>query len=350
MKRVLEAVGRAILLAPGAALAVLFLREDTVAAVSGPALLADVACALLAILTCAGFVLGSIWTRVTPYAAAASLSLALAAGLQAFSSLDLELPVVAIAGAAAVFDGLLLWQHFQEWRLVIPKAGKGAAAVAVLAVGPVFAFWQSTSYLPSQNAVSVTSQLNATLVTAVDNTEHWRVTVTMENSSQVRAEILQTALYLCESDSERPEPDTRDCPRVIPIGRGWVDPGAQFEHSRSMPYTKPLLRLHFRAVYARGDRLRTPLGERRVATDAERGDCYRAQVTDIKEQSRLRALVLQPRYIIDRETADERLNYTIVSRKNLVCGAARDDDIYEYYTVTEQNERWTGWATAPEKP
>ncbi|RDI31679.1 hypothetical protein DFR72_10379 [Lentzea flaviverrucosa] len=350
MKRVFEVVGRVFLLAPGAALAVLFLMEDTVAAVSGPALLADVACALLAVLSCAGFVLGSIWTRVTPYAAAASLSLASAVGLQAFSSLDLELPVVAIAGAALVFGGILLWRSFPQWRLVIPKASKGTAAVAVLAVGPVFAFWQSTSYLPSQNAVSVTSQLNAALVTAVDNSRHWRVTVTMKNSSQVRAEILQTALYLCESDSELPEPEARDCPRVVPIGRGWVDPGAQFEHSRSVPYTKPLLRLHFRAHYARGDRLRTPLAERRVATEAERGDCHRAWVTDVKEQSRLRALVLQPRYVLDRETQEGGLNHTIVSRKNLVCGAARDDDVYEYYTVTEQNERWAGWATAPEKP
>lgn len=331
------------MLGPGLALAVLYLAEDQASVVTGPSLLADVVCAVLAILTLVAGVLGLLMRRATVAAAVMSISLALAVFTQTFSPQDNEVGVVVLAAVTLVLGLALLAWYEDVWRPALPHTRKAVAATLVVFVAPVFALWQSTSYLPSQNAVSVTSQLNATLVTAEDNGKHWRVTVTVKNPSQVRATIILSVLYLCERD----DIPTTECPELAnPIGRSWVDPGAQLEHTFSRPYGNPLLRLHFRFHYARGDRLRTPLAGSHPAP-ALAGSCANVTVTDLKEQSRLRALVLQPKHLIDYDDGHENFNYRIVSRENLACPAERDDDVYEYYSVTEQNVQWAGWAPAP---
>jgi hypothetical protein len=240
--------------------------------------------------------------------------------------------------------------------------GKRVAAIVTLVAIPAFNFWQEASYLPSQNEVSLETVLKAEPIAIADKSRHWLISGTVRNPSNVRASIVVSDLVACRwvdevdrsASSIMDERGNTNCKKLErPLGRGWIDAGAQLEFSDTVPASedRPLLGLRFSVAYARGDRLRTIQETSRDASSRERGRCSNVTVVRLQERSRLRSLALEPKFLMDADTnSDGGLNYFVAAQRDLKCPVTHDRELKDYYSLTELKVFSTDWLPARVQP
>jgi len=348
------------LLVPGVVVSVLFQLSPTSSS-TGAALLIDTVCLLLSITTLLGAAAllvaaeanAAIWTAVACLTSGLLAVGVLATTYAPATSADLRVVGLAVVVLVLTFVG---WHRVGlRWTGIRLSATRITVAVLTVAALPVFTFWQETTYLPSQLKVSLSADLSATALEATDGTLHWRVSGSVQNTSEVRASTVISALIACQwaSEAERGELSREDrcTPLPQPVRRGWIDGKSELDFSDSVvldPRT-PLLELRFRIAFARGDRLREVTDSERDADPEESGSCSNGKVVELQATSRLRALALEPSFLMFADAdGDGDLNYFIAAKSDLRCPVRGDQAREDYYSVAEFGTSWVGWQTAAE--
>jgi len=344
-----------------------FLPQPTPSPSPGPALLIDIllrTAAVVAFLCFAMFLVGH-----DPAASWAAIVVALLCAVLGTSVLFsgiwspfVDWVVMAAAAAVTAASTFVLYERRRVWSAHRDTWKGVAVAVLTAAAVPAFNFWTETSYLPSQNTASLELSVEALVQRDPGGADHWVVTSTIRNLSDVRAFVIISGLTTCDwADEEKWTDEPTDaepegnCVRLdAPFNEGsWLDSEATLTHRTPVEVdaARPLLEVRLRVAYARADRVIQVLDTDRDATEDEVGDCEAGTVWDLQPPSRLVALArheLQLMYA-DRTTGS---TYYFGAAGSLVCrdpepyegfNQARFQRLNQHLSLTEATTVWAGW-------
>jgi hypothetical protein len=363
-----------LLLVPGLVLFGLFLVPTGSALTNGPALLIDSLLRVLAVAALASVpVIVFAETAVAARTAVVASALCLLVGISVLFS-GLWTPFRdwwAMAGAAiaCATAALSLYQLRDAWSHIKITTSRVVGAVLTTAAVPAFTFWSQTSFLPSRNASSLEMSTAAALQTGPDGAQHWVITSTVHNLSDVRAFVIISGLTACrwsdESHWQRDiEPDNKPAEHcealTAPFNeRSWLDPDATLTTSTPVGIDTglPLLQVSLRVAYARADRVIEALDSRRDATTGELGKCAEAKVWNLQPQSRLASLARRELAMMYADVdGDGGETYFFGAADSMHCARRPDDprlnqtrfqDLNQYLSLTEATRVWVSWPAAP---
>jgi len=328
-----------LLLIPGLVLFALFALQQEPILATGPALLIDnvLRAASFIAIAATGVVLiasENIAQRAGIVASLAILILSGAALTSGFWSPNRSYGVLALAAVALLLAACNLWLGRTAWGGFKAPLGKATAALLGVAAVPLFSFWAETSYLPSHNTVTLVGSIETEVQQAPDMSTHLVVSSVLENSADVRAFVIISSLTVCqwsdESDRDAHQGTSSDLPNCMTLARpfrqsSWLDPKVTLTTLNSVPLAadRPMVEIRLRLAYARADRVVVVPGTTRDATSEELGTCKWAQISGLRPQSRLSALVLRDQALMygDR-TGKGRLNYYLDSEDGITCAGA----------------------------
>jgi lysylphosphatidylglycerol synthetase-like protein (DUF2156 family) len=195
------------LLLPGVALFGWYLAQPAPALTTGPALLVDNLLRAACVIVLVGFaVFVAADGRVAARAAVVVSLLCLVLGASVlFSGIWSPLrdwwaiaagAIVSATSAVNIYRRRDVWTRIQGLSRKITLGALTAAAV------PVFNFWTETSYLPSQNTASLDLSTEAVVQSDPDGGDHWVITSTVRNPSDVRAFLIISGLVACDWANE----------------------------------------------------------------------------------------------------------------------------------------------------
>ena len=363
-----------LLLVPGLVLFALFLVPTEYALTNGPALLIDNLLRVLAVTALASVaVIALAETAVAARTAVVASVLCLLVGVAVLFS-GLWTPFRdwwAMAGAAIAAGTATLNLYYlrRVWSDIKITTSKVVAAVLTTAAVPAFTFWSQTSFLPSRNASSLEVSTGAQLQNGPDGVQHWVITSTVRNLSEVRAFVIISGLTACRWSDEvhwqrditpGKEPTEHCEPLTAPFNeRSWLDPDATLTNSTParIDTELPLLQVSLRVAYARADRVIEALDSKRDATADERGECAKAQVWDLQPQSRLGSLARRELAMMYGDVeGDGGETYFFGATDSMHCARRPNDprlnqtrfqDLNQYLSLTEATRVWVSWPAAP---
>ena len=363
-----------VLLVPGLWLFGLFVLQPDVAPSNGPALLIDNLFRALAVVAVVGTVtaalaLDRLAARAAFVASAACLLLAVAVLFSAAWTPFRDWSTLAVAAVATAASVANLVRRRSVWKGIKGGTSKVLVAVLTVAAVPAFNFWAETSYLPSRNAASLELSTEAAQQKGPDGAQHWIITSTVRNLSDVRAFVIASALTVCRwpdethwqqdvASSAQPPEHCENLSRPFDE-RSWLDPDATLRIStpaRTDPQL-PLLQVRLRVAYARADRVIEVLDSGRDATTEELGRCADAKVYGLQPQSRLSALARRELALmyahIDRGRGE---SYFFGAADAMRCvritrdphpDRTRFQGLNQYLSLTEAATVWTSWTGPP---
>ena len=363
-----------LLLVPGLVLFALFLVPTESALTNGPALLIDSLLRVLAVTALASVpVIAFAETSVAARTAVVASALCLLVGVSVLFA-GLWTPFRdwwAMGGAmtACATAALNLYVLRGVWTSIKITTSRVVGAVLTTAAVPAFTFWSQTSFLPSRNASSLDVSTGAELQTGPDGVQHWVITSTVHNLSEVRAFVIISGLTACrwsdevhwQRDIEPGKEPTEHCePLTAPFNeRSWLDPDATLTTSTpvGVDTALPLLQVSLRVAYARADRVIEALDSRRDATADERGECAKAQVWNLQPQSRLASLARRELAMMYADVeGDGGQTYFFGAADSMHCARRPNDarlnqtrfqDLNQYLSLTEATRVWASWPAAP---
>jgi hypothetical protein len=346
------------------ALFIFFVRQDEPALSTGPALLIDNLLRAASLLALASVVIlliaqEDIAQRASAVASITVLALSGAVITSGIWSPRRDSLMVALAVLATVLAAYNIWLQREAGSGLKTTATKNVAALLAIAAVPAFTFWAETSYLPSRNSVTLLGAIEVDTQRAPDMSLHLQVSSTVENPSDVKAQILMSDLQVCsfldEDELNSPsDPDSADAGHCVwlpqPLARpSWLDPGASATIRRSVTLDpeRPLVQVQLRWWYARADRL--ILGSQETVTDWELGDCSWVDRWHIRAQSRLSSLALKELSLVYAPVdGGGALDYFIVPTDDFVCNHPDlRAQLQQYLALTWELTVWEGWPIAP---
>ena len=364
-----------LLLVPGLVLFALFLVPTDSALTNGPALLIDSLLRVFAVTALASVpVIAFAETGVAARTAVVASAMCLLVGVSVLFA-GLWTPfrdwwAMAGAGIACATAALSLYQLRGVWSHIKITTSRVVGAVLTTAAVPAFTFWSQTSFLPSRNASSLEVSTAAALQTGPDGVQHWVITSTVRNLSEVRAFVIISGLTACrwsdESHWQRDlAPEKKPAEHCDDLSapfteRSWLDPDATLATSTPVGIDTglPLLQVSLRVAYARADRVIESLDSGRDATAGERGACAKAQVWNLEPQSRLAAVARRELAMMYADVeGDGGETYFFGAANSMHCARRPNDprlnqtrfqDLNQYLSLTEATRVWVSWPAAPE--
>jgi hypothetical protein len=344
-----------VLLAPGAVLAIGFVKQPVTGALTFAALVID---SMLIVVVLVG-ALALPLVLVSKPAVAAHASVAASCSVIVLTSTLLltgalrstrDSPVMFLcvfALCTALLNMSLRGVHFSTH---LPrKVWIGLGAIGVV---PLLQFAQGLAYLPLQTQVSLNQSLGARSTSKDGKNLRGVVEVDVENTSDTRAFIFISDLKICHwsvpADAGYDEESLRgpNCRSETPLGeRTWIDGHShlRFSLATSTPADRPLIQLVGRVAYARGDVLREVVGSETPRTGAALEGCSSVRSVLLQEESRFKSLAQQSKFLMYAVSDDSGgLRPFIVPENRLSC-RSRDRLLSDYYGVTEQKVVWQGW-------
>jgi hypothetical protein len=358
------------LLLPGVALFGWYLAQPAPALTTGPALLIDNMLRAAGVIVLVGFaVFVAADGRVAARAAVVVSLLCLVLGASVLFS-GIWSPfrdrwAMAAAAVVTTASALNIYRRRDVWTRIQGISTKVIVGALTVAAVPAFTFWTETSYLPSRNTASLELSAEAVVQSDLDGGDHWVITSTVRNPSDVRAFVIISGLLACfwanetEAALDDDEPPKHCAWLTAPFNEGsWLDPGATLTHRTPTQIhdAHQLLEVRLRVAYARADRVIQVTGSDRNATPAELGDCTAAQVWDLQPQSRLSALARRELQMMYADRASGRTFY-FGADGSLVCRDPDESDdmsergmdesqfqgLDQQLSLTESITVWVGW-------
>jgi hypothetical protein len=362
-----------LLLVPGLVLFALFLVPTESALTNGPALLIDSLLRVLAVAALASapviaFAESPVAARTAVFASALCLLVGISVLFAGLWTPFRDWWAMAGAALASATATLNLYRLRGIWSVIKITTSKVVGAILTTAAVPAFTFWSQTSFLPSRNASSLELSTGAELQTGPDGVQHWVITSTVHNLSDVRAFVIISGLTACrwsdESHWQHVEPGKgprEHCEGITaPFNeRSWLDPDATLTTSTPVRIDSelPLLQVSLRVAYARADRVIEAIDSRRDATADERGDCANAQVWNLQPQSRLASLARRELAMMYADVeGDGGETYFFGAADAMHCARRPNDprlnqtrfqDLNQYLSLTEASRVWVSWPAAP---
>ena len=273
----------------------------------------------------------------------------------AFGVLSPSWPVVLLGAAATAASGAALVILGVFRQLARPHGTRSLVAVAAFLAVPLFSFWQQLAYLPDQSQPSLTTTLDAKVEAEPSGAQHWVVSISESNSSNVRATVGLTPLDICAAAREGGPTQERRCTSFRPFADGsFIDPNATVVAYESVGVdpARPYIDVEGGVSYARGDRFRTELP---LSTLSKLTACDQAPYVPLKEDARYKAMVNE-QFVFGYYRVGDRRAANIQEGSQGLCRANPDPDTstqapnqaaLDYYSFTKSIVHWKGWAGAP---
>jgi hypothetical protein len=356
---------RVVLLSPSLFLFIALWRENVPTPLTGAGLLVDQLLILLMMVAIVGTVCillaPSIVAEIgSSTAAIASLLLSLTLFLSSLFSISRDVRIGVISILAIVFSLINLGLGRGAWKPAVPKSRKVIIGVLGVAALPLLQFWQSTAFLPSQKVTGLAATLNVRAQDHTDTTSRRVVSVITENTSDVRALVILSGLFVCNWQNQQEIVydidklfQSPNCKVYRPVNRlSWIDPKVKLPHQIGIevPRNRPLVTLTYRVVYARGDRLREIEGSYHELGAEERGACADAARSQLADESRYRALGQLRRYVVIGDVYSHGgYRFQLTTDETIRCPypgpkpPAESVKLNDYYGVSNITTIWQGW-------
>lgn len=284
------------------------------------------------------------------YASSVGVALAFSVDLAALMRPPADWGVVAWATLALVLcAGVFIWLVKSD-DVEVPKLSGETAkfSAAILGSGvAILGWWNQASFLPARTEAKLTQSVVADVQAAPRGTLRYTAT----NPTDSRVLVLNHEVVACWWKENQkvvwalPELRDRDnCRTFSPIGdRNWIAGNSTYnwQTTLNVPADSAQLVVLSRMSIARGDRLRVA-GEH-TGFQKPSGDCRIEGEYLIMDESRLKALAQEDKFIAYEEAVHSKNGFYLASDPVSGCHGADPDRLAQYYGVSSHQTLFQTW-------